>query len=104
MTWMLAQAADGSFEVVLTPELVALVPAVAMVIQILKGIPAMEKFKPWLPLAAIGISVGLAFLLGVGEALQDTILAGVTLGMAVVGGYETAKHTGRKQVDATVVS
>jgi hypothetical protein len=88
---VLAAAEGGSFEVVLTPQMMALVPAIAIVLQILKGIPALDKVKPWFPLLALGVSVALAMVLKMGTDTASQLVAGITMGLATSGGYDVAR-------------
>ena len=39
-----------------------LVAGVAAVIQVIKGLPVVEKFKAYLPLVSIGLGVGLSLI------------------------------------------
>ena len=71
----------------LPPELIPVI--VAAVLQFLKAIPPVAKFiagkeKDILPILAMAVGVGLAYL----TALPNPIVMGVTLGLAAAGGYD----------------
>jgi len=71
----------------LTPEMLALVPVVAAIIQVLKKIPAIAKIKGWLPFVSVGISLGLGYI----AQVPDPVLSAVIIGLVAVGGYEIVK-------------
>lgn len=68
----------------LTPEMLAIVPVVAFLLQLLKRIPAVAKMKSWLPLVSVGTSIGLCYLLGV----QDPVTPAIVIGLTASGGYD----------------
>lgn len=71
----------------LKPELLALVPVVAAIIQMLKKIPAIKPYKDWLPIVAIGISVALVYSVDYLAFLVPAII----VGLLACGGYEMLK-------------
>lgn len=85
----------GTFTVDLTPQMLSIIPALVLLLQVLKGIEPLAKIKAWFPLIGIGIAVGLGILLRMGPDLQGQILAGVTMGLATTGTYEVAKSSNR---------
>ncbi len=80
-----------TLNVTLTPQMLTIIPALMMLIQMLKAIPAVEKIKPWLPLITVGIAVGLAVVLKMGTDPVTQIMSGVTMGLATAGGYDMAR-------------
>jgi len=80
-----------TLNVTLTPQMLTIIPALMMLIQMLKAIPAVEKIKPWMPLIAVGIAVGLAVILKMGTDPVTQIMSGVTMGLATAGGYDMAR-------------
>jgi hypothetical protein len=97
---MLASA-SGGFEIVLTPQMMALVPAIAILLQILKGVPAMEKVKPWFPLISLGVAIALAMILKMGTGTEDQLIAGITMGLATSGGYDVARMQTKSAASAS---
>jgi len=71
-------------QISLTPEMLALVPVVAAIIQVLKKIPSISKIAAWMPFAAIGIAMLLAYGLN-GEV---DVLPSVVLGLTASGAYD----------------
>jgi len=74
-------------EIQLTPEMLALVPVVAAIIQMLKKIPQITPYKDLLPLAAIGISVALVYSVN----YLAFLLPAIIVGLMACGGYEMLK-------------
>lgn len=75
----------------LTPQMLALVPLVAAVLQILKRLAFMDKFTEWLPFISIGVAMGLGFL----TKMPDPILPSVIIGLVASGGYDLLKAPGK---------
>ena len=73
-----------SLTVNLTPEMLALVPVVAAILQLLKRVEAIEKVKEWLPFASIAIAYGVAYL----TKMPEPILPAVIIGLVASGGYD----------------
>lgn len=71
----------------LTPEQLALVPTIIIVLQMVKKIEVLQKVKQWFPLIAVGIAIAAGYLTG----SADPILDGVLIGCAAAGGYDTTK-------------
>lgn len=74
--------------VTLTPEMLALVPVVAAILQMVKRVPQVEQIKSWLPIASLGISLGLCYLTG----MKDPILPAIIIGLVANGGYDILKR------------
>lgn len=71
----------------LTPEMLALVPIVATVLQLAKRIEAIAKLKQWYPFLSIGIALGLGYLTGMEEPIAPSII----IGLVASGGYDLLK-------------
>ena len=71
----------------LTPEMLALVPVVAAIIQLIKRFDFVEKIKSYLPLISIGLGVGLSFA----TQMPDPVIPGLIIGLAASGGYDLLK-------------
>ena len=71
----------------LSPKMLMLVPVVAAIIQQIKAIKIIEPVKEWLPLAALGISLGLCYAL----KIPNPILPAIMIGLAASGGYDLVK-------------
>lgn len=87
----MAVASGETMEVVLTPQMLTVIPLLAMAIQMLKGIEPLAKLKPWFPLLTIAVSMGLGVLLKMGTDVQSQLMAGVVMGLATSGGYDAAR-------------
>lgn len=68
----------------------ALIPITAALAQAIKmaGLPGR-----FMPLASIGIGIGLAFLASMGMTFILTLLAGLGIGLAASGLYDVGKRT-----------
>ena len=78
-------------EITLTPQMLTIIPMLAVSMQMLKGIEPLQKIKPWFPFLTIGISIGLSILMKMGGDIQAQVMAGVVMGLATSGGYDAAK-------------
>lgn len=76
-----------TLNVELSAEMMALIPVVAAILQMLKKVPLVKKVKEWLPLASILISFGLLYYCGV----QQPIVESVVIGLTASGGYDLLK-------------
>ena len=76
-----------TLSVKLTPEMLALVPAVAVLLQVLKKIPILDKIKSWFPFVSIGIALGLSYA----TSLPDPILSSIIIGLTASGAYDLVK-------------
>lgn len=87
-----AMVASGeTMQILLTPQMLTIIPMLAVAMQMLKGIEPLAKLKPWFPFLTIGISIGLAILMKMGADIQAQVMAGVVMGLATSGGYDAAK-------------
>jgi hypothetical protein len=77
-----------NFTFQLTPEMLALVPVVAGVMQMLKRIPQIAAYKEWLPVVSILLGIGAGMLLGT----PAPIVPGVVIGLTAAGGYDLMKN------------
>ncbi len=90
--FVLAEAGvDQSLQIVLTPSMLSIIPMLAVVLQVVKGIPFIQKHTVWFPVIAIPIAVFVAVATKMGVTYADQVLAGITMGLATAGGYDVAK-------------
>lgn len=82
---------DGQFTIELTPQMLSIIPILALVLQMIKGIAPLAKLKPWLPLLAVGLGIAMAVLMKMGTALDQQVVSGIVLGLATSGGYDAAR-------------
>jgi len=75
----------------LTPQMLAVIPILAMVLEMVKGIAPLAWLKPWMPFVAVGLSFGAAVLFGIGSTLEQQVIAGVLMGLATSGGYDAVR-------------
>jgi hypothetical protein len=78
---------DGEFAIELSPKLLALVPVIAAIIQILKRLPQLQALKAWLPVVSVVLGIGFAYL----NKVPDPIVPGITLGLLASGAYDVLK-------------
>lgn len=76
-----------ALNVELTPAMVAMIPVVAAILQMVKRMAFAEKIKDYLPLIAIAIAIGISYA----GKMPDPIIPSVLIGLSAVGGYETLK-------------
>ena len=76
-----------NLNITLTPEMLALVPVVAAILQLVKGFDFVEKIKSYLPLVAMGLALGLAYA----TKMADPIVPAVIIGLTASGGYDLLK-------------
>jgi hypothetical protein len=78
-------------QITLTPAMMSLVPIIAYLVGMIKGILETYTFYPkvkgFLPLAAILIGIGLSYLVGI----ENAPVAGIMEGIASIAGYEILK-------------
>jgi len=80
-------------EIVLTPEMLTLVPVVAAILQMAKNIQALANLKQWFPLISLGLGVAACFLTGV----ANPILPGILIGLSASAGYDVLKLKKKEQ-------
>ena len=71
----------------LTPEVLALIPIVAAILQVVKGISAVNKLKQWFPFFGIAIAYGL----GLASGATDPVIQSVLVGLVAAGSYDLFK-------------
>lgn len=76
----------------LTPAMLALVPVVAAILQMIKKFPLPDKIKEFLPGGSMLIALGLLYA----NNVPDPILPSVIIGLMACGGYDLLKQ---KKVD-----
>lgn len=73
--------------VTLTPAMLAIVPVVAAVVQAIKRLEVVAKYKQWLPFMSIGIAYGIAYF----TQVPDPVVPSILIGLAASGGYDLFK-------------
>ena len=71
----------------LPPSALVLIPMVAALIQMLKWVPLIQKFKDYLPFASLGLGIILAHT----SHMANPVMVGIIVGLAAIGSYETIK-------------
>lgn len=84
-----------TMNVTLTPEMLAVIPTLAVALQMVKGIEPLARFKAWMPLVAIAIAIGCAILMGIGATIQEQVMSGLIMGLATAGGYDASRISGK---------
>ena len=74
-------------EIQLSPEMLALVPLVAAVLQVLKKIPIVDKLKAYMPFIAMILSLGAVYATNA----QLDIMPAVLMGLMASGAYDGVK-------------
>ena len=74
-------------EIVLTPEMLTLVPVVAAVLQMAKSIEMLANLKQWFPLVSLVLGVVACYITGV----PNPIMPGVLIGLSASAGYDVLK-------------
>jgi len=72
----------------LTPAMLALVPVVAALLQMIKKFPLPDKIKEFLPGASMLIALGLLYA----SKVPNPILPSVIIGLMACGGYDLLKQ------------
>jgi len=89
----------------LTPQMLTVIPILAVAMQMVKGLAPVEKekVKPFLPFVAVAAAIVLAILMKMGTGLEDQVVSGIIMGLATAGGYDAAKVRGKAvaQVEAS---
>jgi len=73
--------------ITLTPAMMALVPVVALLMEVAKKLPYYNKIQGYSPVLAMGIGVGLA----VASSVANPVIAGILIGIASSYGYDVFK-------------
>lgn len=77
----------------LTPSMLAVVPLVAYVIEVMKTLPKADKIKPYLPIISMVVGVGGAYAF----SIANPVVAGIMIGMAASTGYNGFKKLNGKK-------
>lgn len=80
------------FTIQLTPQMMALVPVVALFLQVLKKIEAIQTVKAWFPFVSIAIAFGLCYSLG---EVENAVLSSIVIGLVASGSYDLLKGKGK---------
>ena len=78
-------------EIQLSPEMLALVPVVAAVLQVMKKIPIVERVKEFMPFIAMVLSLGAVYATNA----QLEIMPAVIMGLMASGVYDGVKAISR---------
>ena len=73
--------------ITLTPTMLGLIPVVALILQVLKQVPHYTKIKPYTPVIAMVIGVGVS----VAASVANPVIVGIMIGMAASTGYDQFK-------------
>ena len=76
-----------NLETMLTPQMLALVPLIVGILQVVKKIPIIQKIKDYLPFVSMGIAAAVL----IATKQPDPILPSVIIGLLACGGFEAAK-------------
>lgn len=68
----------------LTPAMLALVPIVGAIVQLLKRVKVVEKNIKLLPFVSILVALGIAYAM----KLEEPVVASVVIGLVASGGYD----------------
>jgi len=74
--------------IILTPEMLAQIPLIAMILQVLKKLPIYAKVQPYTPLIACGLGIAAAFA----TAIPNPLIAGILIGVTASAGYSQFKE------------
>ena len=77
-----------NLNVELTPAMLALVPVVAAILQMVKRLPIPIQVKEFLPGISMLIALGLLY----SQSVPDPILPSVIIGLMASGGYDLLKQ------------
>ena len=76
-----------------TEKLIELTALVAAILQMVKALPFIEKFRSWLPVASVALGIVLAYL----TKVPNPIVPGIMVGLAASGGYSFLKQKNSKK-------
>lgn len=85
----------NTMEITLTPQMLSIIPLLALAVQMLKGMEPLAKLKAWFPLLTIVVAMALGVLFKMGTDLQSQLIAGVIMGLATSGGYDAARMSAK---------
>lgn len=74
-------------EIALTPEMVALVPVIAGVLQALKKIPIIDQIKAYMPFVSMLLGLGIVYA----QTSEIQIIPAVMIGLTASGLYSGVK-------------
>lgn len=83
-----------NLNVEMTPAMLALVPVVAAILQMIKKFPVPDRVKEFLPGISMLIALGLLYA----NKVPDPILPSVLIGLIACGGYDLLKQ--KKKTDS----
>ena len=79
-------------QITLTPAMMALVPVVSMIMQVIKGVPIYDKIKAYTPIVTMVIGIGAAYA----ASIANPIVAGILIGVTASAGYDSFKKASGK--------
>jgi len=71
----------------LSPVMLAMIPVVAALLQMLKKIPYIVQYKEWLPMVSMVISFGLLYY----QKVPEPIIPAIIIGLTACGGFDLLK-------------
>jgi len=74
--------------------LVTFIPAISVLLQVLKAIPQLNKIKSYFPLIALALGVVCGFIGLPDASVTEKIIGGLILGAASSGMYSSVKALG----------
>lgn len=80
--------------ITLSPEMLAVIPGIAIVLQLAKSIPVISKLGSWTSLLSVALGIVYAILSKMGVTVPEQIVTGVLMGIAASGGYDTVTALG----------
>lgn len=81
---------DGQFTIELTPQMLAVIPMIAFLVQPIKGAWG-GRLTPWTPYISAAFGVGAAVLLAMGGSIGQQVFSGILMGLSASGGYDMAR-------------
>lgn len=84
-----------TMNVTLTPEMLAVIPTLAVSLQMVKGIEPLARYKAWMPLVAVAIAIACAILMQIGATTAEQVMSGLIMGLATSGGYDASRISGK---------
>lgn len=79
--------------ITLTPAMLALVPTVAMILQVIKKTPIFNYVKPYYPIISCATGILVAYCSG----MDNSIVAGLMIGLSASAGYSQFKEITNKE-------
>lgn len=84
-----------SMNVTLTPDMLAVVASLMLLLQVLKATPLLAGRTDWIPPIAMVLGIAAAIALGMGATIASQIYGGSIMGLTACGAYNVAKLPGK---------